>query len=73
LGVCRRSPPPGRERATALLKEAVFVHHLPFVQTVIFIATPHGGSYRASLTVAGLFTRLGTGFAFAAPTERGRK
>ena len=32
----------------AMLKEAVFVHHLPFVGTVIFIATPHGGSYQAS-------------------------
>jgi pimeloyl-ACP methyl ester carboxylesterase len=44
----------------ALLKEAVFVHHLPFVKTVIFIATPHGGSYQANLTVVGLFTRLVT-------------
>jgi pimeloyl-ACP methyl ester carboxylesterase len=44
----------------ALLKEALFVHHLPFVETVIFIATPHGGSYQASLTVVGLFTRLVT-------------
>src|SRR3954454_19758874 len=44
----------------AMLKEAVFVHHLPFVRTVIFIATPHGGSYQASLTVVGLFSRLVT-------------
>jgi hypothetical protein len=44
----------------ALLKEALFVHHLPFVETVIFIATPHGGSYQASLTIVGLFTRLVT-------------
>ena len=44
----------------ALLKEALFVHHLPFVETVIFIATPHGGSYQSSLTVVGLFTRLVT-------------
>jgi pimeloyl-ACP methyl ester carboxylesterase len=43
-----------------LLKEAVFVHHLPFVETVIFISTPHGGSYQASLTIASLFTRLVT-------------
>ena len=42
----------------AMLKEAVFVHHLPFVRTVIFIATPHGGSYQASQTVVGLFSRL---------------
>jgi triacylglycerol esterase/lipase EstA (alpha/beta hydrolase family) len=44
----------------ALLREAVFVHHLPFVKTVIFMATPHGGSYQASLTIVGLFTRLVT-------------
>jgi pimeloyl-ACP methyl ester carboxylesterase len=44
----------------ALLKESVFVQHLPFVETVIFIATPHGGSYQASLTIVGLFTRLVT-------------
>ena len=44
----------------ALLKEALFVHPLPFVETVIFIATPHGGSYQASLTVVGLFRRLVT-------------
>ncbi len=44
----------------ALLKEALFVQHLPFIETVIFIATPHGGSYQASLTIVGLFTRLVT-------------
>jgi pimeloyl-ACP methyl ester carboxylesterase len=43
-----------------LLKEALFVHHLPFIKTVIFIATPHGGSYQASQTIVGLFTRLVT-------------
>jgi pimeloyl-ACP methyl ester carboxylesterase len=44
----------------AMLKEALFVRHLPFIETVIFIATPHGGSYQASLTIVGLFTRLVT-------------
>jgi hypothetical protein len=43
-----------------LLKESVFVRHLPFIETVIFIATPHGGCYHASLTIVGLFTRLVT-------------
>jgi hypothetical protein len=38
----------------------LFVHPLPFVETVIFIATPHGGSYQASLTIVGLFTILVT-------------
>ena len=44
----------------AMLKEALFVRHLPFIETVIFIATPHGGSYQASLTIVSLFTRLVT-------------
>jgi pimeloyl-ACP methyl ester carboxylesterase len=44
----------------ALLKESLFVRPLPFIETVIFIATPHGGSYQASLTIAGLFRRLVT-------------
>jgi hypothetical protein len=44
----------------ALLKESLFVHPLPFVETVIFIATPHGGSYQASATIVSLFTRLVT-------------
>jgi pimeloyl-ACP methyl ester carboxylesterase len=44
----------------ALLREALFVHPLPFVATVIFIATPHGGSYQASQTVVSLFRRLVT-------------
>jgi pimeloyl-ACP methyl ester carboxylesterase len=43
-----------------LLKESLFVHPLPFVSTVIFIATPHGGSYQASITIVSLFTRLVT-------------
>jgi hypothetical protein len=44
----------------ALLQESLFVRPLPFVETVIFVATPHGGSYRANLTIVGLFTRLVT-------------
>jgi pimeloyl-ACP methyl ester carboxylesterase len=44
----------------ALLKDSLFVHPLPFVETVIFIATPHGGSYQASITVVGLFMKLVT-------------
>jgi pimeloyl-ACP methyl ester carboxylesterase len=43
-----------------LLKESLFVHHLPFVETVIFISTPHGGSYQASQTIMALFARLVT-------------
>jgi hypothetical protein len=44
----------------ALLQESLFFHPLPFVETVIFIATPHGGSYQANLTLVGLFSRLVT-------------
>ncbi len=35
------------EQSQALLKEALFVEPLPFVTRVVFIATPHGGSYLA--------------------------
>ena len=49
-----------RPETKALLKESLFVHPLPFVETVIFISTPHGGSYQASQTVVGLFRRLVT-------------
>jgi pimeloyl-ACP methyl ester carboxylesterase len=44
----------------ALLRDSLFVHPLPFVETVVFISTPHGGSYQASLTAAGLFEKLVT-------------
>jgi hypothetical protein len=44
----------------ALLQDSLFVHPLPFVETVVFISTPHGGSYQASLTAVRLFTRLVT-------------
>jgi len=37
-----------RSAARDLLREAVFVKPLPFVSHVIFIATPHRGSYLAS-------------------------
>jgi pimeloyl-ACP methyl ester carboxylesterase len=51
---------PVKPETKALLQDSLFVHPLPFVETVIFIATPHGGSYQASLTVVGLFTKLVT-------------
>jgi hypothetical protein len=43
-----------------LLRDSLFVHPLPFVETVVFIATPHGGSYQATLTAAGLCQKLVT-------------
>jgi len=35
------------EASRTLLKDALFVEPLPFVKRVIFVATPHGGSYLA--------------------------
>jgi hypothetical protein len=49
-----------KPKTKALLRESLFIHPLPFVETVVFISTPHGGSYQASLTVGDLFTRLVT-------------
>ena len=51
---------PVKAETKALLKEALFVRPLPFVETVIFIATPHDGSYQAGMTLVGLFTKLVT-------------
>ncbi len=51
---------PVKPATKALLKESLFVHPLPFVETVVFIATPHGGSYQASATLVGIFTKLVT-------------
>jgi pimeloyl-ACP methyl ester carboxylesterase len=44
----------------AVLRESLFVHPLPFVETVVFISTPHGGSYHATMTIVGLFQKLVT-------------
>jgi pimeloyl-ACP methyl ester carboxylesterase len=43
-----------------LLHNAYFVTPVPEVQRVIFIATPHRGSYLASFSIAGLINRLVT-------------
>jgi pimeloyl-ACP methyl ester carboxylesterase len=46
-------------RSRALIEEAIFVQPLPFVRRVIFIATPHRGSYLASYELVGrLASRL---------------
>ena len=42
----------------ALLQDALFVHPLPFVETIILIATPHRGSYLAGFSLAGAFAKL---------------
>ncbi|HWP66984.1 MAG TPA: alpha/beta fold hydrolase [Candidatus Limnocylindria bacterium] len=42
-----------REKERRLLEEIMFLEPLPFVGRVIFIATPHGGSYQALRSVSG--------------------
>jgi len=63
--------------ARALVQRSIFFKPLPYVTRVVFIATPHRGSYRVSslvlglvrklvtlpLTVMGTFTELGAQFA----------
>jgi pimeloyl-ACP methyl ester carboxylesterase len=43
--------------ARALLQEALFLEPLPFVRRVVFIATPHGGSFLASPAIVGRLAR----------------
>ena len=46
------------EPSRDLLRRALFVEHLPQVERVIFIATPHGGSYLTEFSVARRIGRL---------------
>jgi pimeloyl-ACP methyl ester carboxylesterase len=46
------------ERSRTLLRETLFFQPLPEVQRVIFIATPHRGSYVAALSLSRLVARL---------------
>jgi hypothetical protein len=41
-----------------LLRRAAFVEPLPFVKRVVFIATPHRGSYRAANPIAKFFNKF---------------
>jgi pimeloyl-ACP methyl ester carboxylesterase len=41
-----------------LLRNALFLHPLPFIESVVFIATPHRGSYLASFSLLNLVTRF---------------
>jgi pimeloyl-ACP methyl ester carboxylesterase len=41
-----------------LLAHAIFFEPLPFVSRVVFLATPHHGSYRSSLRIGELVARL---------------
>jgi pimeloyl-ACP methyl ester carboxylesterase len=42
----------------ALLREALFIEPMPLVRRLVFIATPHHGSYRARAWVTDLLARL---------------
>jgi pimeloyl-ACP methyl ester carboxylesterase len=46
------------EETRELLRRVIFVKPLPFVKRVVFIATPHGGSYVAGNWVAHQIARL---------------
>jgi hypothetical protein len=46
------------ERNRTLLQESMFVEPLPFVRRVIFIATPHRGSYQTGNFLAHYITRF---------------
>jgi len=42
----------------ALLQRSLFYERLPFVERVIFLSTPHRGSYLSSFSVSGWISRL---------------
>jgi pimeloyl-ACP methyl ester carboxylesterase len=46
------------DEARDLVRRTVFVQPLPFVRRLVFIATPHGGSYRAGAFAQWLVARL---------------
>jgi pimeloyl-ACP methyl ester carboxylesterase len=46
------------DRSRDLLRRALFIHPLPFVRTVVFVATPHRGSYVAGGWLAHQVKRL---------------
>jgi pimeloyl-ACP methyl ester carboxylesterase len=48
------------EAQQALIRKFLYYHPLPFVKRVVFISTPHRGSYLASNFVRGLARRLVT-------------
>ena len=48
------------DETKALMREAMFFEPVPFVKRVVFIATPHRGSFRASGFVLNLIRRIVT-------------
>ena len=47
-----------QEETREILEGAVFFEALPFVTRVVFISTPHRGSFLAERRIAGLINRL---------------
>jgi pimeloyl-ACP methyl ester carboxylesterase len=47
-----------RPKTRALLARAMFPKPLPFVRRVVYIATPHGGSYVAAMSLSRLVARF---------------
>lgn len=47
-----------KDETRGLIQKSLFIEPLPFVHTVIFIATPHQGSYIAAWRLTSLVTRL---------------
>jgi hypothetical protein len=47
-----------RPKTRALLARALFPKPLPFVRRVVYIATPHGGSYVAAFSLSRLIARF---------------
>lgn len=45
-------------RTREVLQQSLFFYPLPFVRTLIFIATPHRGSYLAAWRISNLLSRL---------------
>jgi hypothetical protein len=46
------------EKTRKLLREALFVEHVPAAKRAIFIATPHRGSFQANRSIASWITRF---------------
>jgi pimeloyl-ACP methyl ester carboxylesterase len=60
LNTNRLEDVPMKEEQRAQIRRLVFLEPLPSVKRVVFISTPHRGSYKAGQFVAGLIRRLVT-------------
>ena len=59
-----------KDKARELLQSSLFYEPLPFVRRVVFIATPHRGSYRAGDRIADLLRKvISLPFAIVSPLQ----